>query len=231
MSDANVDTGRFSTFYDVARQRSKHDHVSQTADGEPHSGSRQTREDDTGGGPVAIDDIAETIDRAPYLTVPPLPPLYPLTSALLQLRKNFRSSTWGPHVVERNSTSSTACSQSRRNSANEDTDEQFGIDMIRRCARAAEGDLLAQHLAEHVAGFCTSPAVDRTGQWEVSVELDPAVLAKTQLHLRLSGLALALRFDSHDPRCRHLICDNINELKTRLEARLGGHIAVEVTVL
>ncbi|WP_176709841.1 type III secretion system protein SctP [Burkholderia cepacia] len=231
MTDANVGAGGFGTFYDVARQRSNHDHESHTTNGEPPDGSRQTSEDGAYGGPVSINDIAGTMDTAPQLTAPPLPPLHPLTSALLQLRKKFRSSTSGPHVIGRNSTISTARCQSGRNSANVETDEQLGIDMIRRCTRAAEGDLLAQHLAEHVAGFCTNPAVDRTGLWEVSVALDPAILAKTQLHLRLSGSALALRFESHDPRCRELICDNSTELKTRLEACLGGEIAVEVTVL
>jgi hypothetical protein len=107
----------------------------------------------------------------------------------------------------------------------------FDTQMIRRCTQAIEGDLLAEHLAERVAGFCTSPAVERTGQWDVAVELDPSILPRTELRLSLSGWGLSLRFDSRDARARQLICDNSNELKTRLETRLGGRIAVEVTVI
>jgi hypothetical protein len=113
----------------------------------------------------------------------------------------------------------------------DDTTRALGARLVAHCARAAGGDLLADHLAERIAGFCASPALERAGgRWEVMIELDPAILPHTRLHLVLSDETLSLRFDARDARARQLICDNGAALRTRLEARLGARIAVHVEV-
>jgi type III secretion control protein HpaP len=96
---------------------------------------------------------------------------------------------------------------------------------------AAAGNPVADHLAERIARFCSGPARARGGErWEVTVELDPAILPQTRLHLVLSDGTLSLRFDTRDAGTRRLICDNGAALRSRLAARLGAHIAVHVEV-
>jgi len=113
----------------------------------------------------------------------------------------------------------------------DETTRALGARLVAHCARAAGGDLVADHLAERIAGFCASPALQRAGgRWEVMIELDPAILPYTRLHLVLSDDALSLRFDTSDARARQLICDNGAALRSRLEARLGARIAIHVEV-
>jgi len=96
---------------------------------------------------------------------------------------------------------------------------------------AAGVNSLADHLADRIAGFCTGPARSRGGErWEVTVELDPAILPQTRLHLVLSDGTLSLRFDARSAPARRLICDNGDALRSRLETRLGAPIAVHVQV-
>ncbi|MCR4469766.1 MULTISPECIES: type III secretion system protein SctP [unclassified Burkholderia] len=232
-SETDPDVQRFGLLYDAARQRSSNGEEDQTSGhGSPDDNARDDGFHQDAHADTSSLDGAAALDTppSPLPVMPPLPPLHPLSGALMALRKGRRAS-----VADSGGTANASGRRMTRehppDSHDAIPDELFGIQMVRRCARAAEGDLLAQHLAEQVAGFCTSPAVRRTGQWEIAVELDPSILPRTQLHLSLSGSALTLRFDSRDPRARQLICDNGNELKTRLQARLDSRIAVEVTVL
>jgi type III secretion control protein HpaP len=90
---------------------------------------------------------------------------------------------------------------------------------------------VADRLAERIAGFCAGPARARRGErWEVTVELDPAILPRTRLHLVLSDGTLSLRFDTSDAGARRLICDNGAALRSRLEARLGAHVSIHMEV-
>lgn len=107
----------------------------------------------------------------------------------------------------------------------------LGAQIVRNCARATAGELITDHLADRIARFCSSPALERAGgRWEVMIELDPAILPRTRLHLVLSDDSLSLRFDSRDARARQLICDNGDALRSRLEARLDARLVVHVEV-
>ncbi|MDR6491752.1 type III secretion system protein SctP [Paraburkholderia sp. 22099] len=246
-AEADADAQRFGALFETARLRvgegERDDMPDQEAPDDP------TPDDDGSSDDTQDREAAERIDAAdaplPLLpAVPPLPPLQALNGALLAIREQRRTSALDSQGVARKTGLRGATSASGRQTAQVTQDAQatqdtrhvaaepsFDTQMIRRCTQAIEGDLLAEHLAERVAGFCTSPAVERTGQWDVAVELDPSILPRTELRLSLSGWGLSLRFDSRDARARQLICDNSNELKTRLETRLGGRIAVEVTVI
>jgi hypothetical protein len=115
--------------------------------------------------------------------------------------------------------------------ARDDPTRAIGARLVAHCARAAEAELVADHLAERIARFCTSPALEHAGgRWEVVVELDPAILPRTRLHLLLSDGTLALRFGARDARARQLICDHGGALQSRLEARRGAHITVQIAV-
>lgn len=232
-SAADSDVQRFGLLYDAARQRSGNGEDTQTSDQRSpddnarDEGFRQDAPADT-----SSPNLSAALDTppSPLPAMPPLPPLHPLSGALTAVRKGRRASA-ADSGDSANASGRRKTKESPCDSHDAGSDELFGMQMVRRCAQAAEGDLLAQHLAEQVAGLCTSPAVRRTGQWEIAVELDPAILPRTRLHLSLSGSALTLRFDSRDPRARQLICDNGSELKTRLQARLDSQITVDVTVL
>jgi len=246
-AEADADAQRFGALFETARLRvgegERDDMPDQEAPDDP------TPDDDGSSDDTQDREAAEPIDAAdaplPLLpAVPPLPPLHALNGALLAIREQRRTSALDSQGVARKTGLRGATSASGRQTAQATQDAQdtqdarhvaaepsFDTQMIRRCTQAIEGDLLAEHLAERVAGFCTSSAVERTGQWDVAVELDPSILPRTELRLSLSGWGLSLRFDSRDARARQLICDNSNELKTRLETRLGGRIAVEVTVI
>ncbi|MDR6444176.1 hypothetical protein J2794_000265 [Paraburkholderia terricola] len=246
-AEADADAQRFGALFETARLRVGEGERDDMPDQEAPDDS--TPDDDGSSDDTQDREAAERIDAAdaplPLLpAVPPLPPLHALNGALLAIREQRRTSALDSQGVARKTGMRGATSASGRQTAQATQDAQdtqdarhvaaepsFDTQMIRRCTQAIEGDLLAEHLAERVAGFCTSPAVERTGQWDVAVELDPSILPRTELRLSLSGWGLSLRFDSRDARARQLICDNSNELKTRLETRLGGRIAVEVTVI
>jgi type III secretion control protein HpaP len=115
--------------------------------------------------------------------------------------------------------------------ARDDSTRAIGARLVAHCARAAEAELVADHLAERIARFCTSPALEHAGgRWEVVVELDPAILPHTRLHLLLSDGTLALRFDARDARARQLICDHGSALRSRLEAHLEARPGARITV-
>ncbi|MET3229018.1 UNVERIFIED_ORG: hypothetical protein ABIC54_001192 [Burkholderia sp. 1263] len=240
-AEAFADAQRFGALFETARQRVGEGERDDMPDQEAPDDS--TPDDDGSSDDTRDHEAAEPIDAAdaplPLLpAVPPLPPLHALNGALLAIREQRRTSASDAQGVARKTGVRGATSAAGRQTAQATQDPRhvaaepsFDTQMIRRCTQAIEGDLLAEHLAERVAGFCTSPAVERTGQWDVAVELDPSILPRTELRLSLSGWGLSLRFDSRDARARQLICDNSNELKTRLETRLGGRIAVEVTVI
>ncbi|MFL9859535.1 type III secretion system protein SctP [Paraburkholderia madseniana] len=243
-NDAGVQ--RFETLYETARQQGgeawRDEMQEQESPDDPAPDDDADSGGDDSGGDAQDQDAVEGLSAAdaslPLLpAVPPLPPSLALNGALLALRENRRASTSAAHAkgparkAGVRGAPGKSVHEATQDAPHAVAEPSFGMQMIRRCARAAEGDLLAEHLAERVAGFCTNPAVERAGQWDVAVELDPAILPRTELHLSLSGWGLSLRFDSRDARARQLICDNSNELKTRLEVRLGGRVAVEVTVI
>ena len=115
--------------------------------------------------------------------------------------------------------------------ARDDSIRALGARLVAHCARAAQAELVADRLAERIARFCTGPALEHAGgRWEVVVELDPAILPRTRLHLLLSDGTLSLRFDTRDAGARQLICDHGAALRGRLEARLGAHITVHLEV-
>jgi type III secretion control protein HpaP len=113
----------------------------------------------------------------------------------------------------------------------DDSIRALGARLVAHCARAAQADLVADRLAERIARFCTGPALEHAGgRWEVVVELDPAILPHTRLHLLLSDGTLALRFDARDARARQLICDHGSALRSRLEAHLEARPGARITV-
>jgi type III secretion control protein HpaP len=81
---------------------------------------------------------------------------------------------------------------------------------------------LTARVAREVAAFCANPAVTRSGNWEVQMNLDPRILPDTTLYVTLSPRSLQLRFDAQDTSSRQLLLQHHRmldrELTTLLEA-------------
>ena len=216
---ADTAGARFGQLFGQARQAlSEPDRGVQPRDGERDDEAGEQQHSHTGdeGAPEAA--LAEPAAAGPGATLartmPPPPRLPGLGGTRAPLHK---AATRRPG---RNADSAAA-----------ETARALGAPLIRHCARATEGELVTDHLAERIASFCASPALERAGgRWEVVVKLDPAILPQTQLHLVLSDGTLSLRFECRDARARQLICDNGDALRSRLEARLGARIVVHVEV-
>ncbi|KVT17842.1 type III secretion system protein [Burkholderia ubonensis] len=79
---------------------------------------------------------------------------------------------------------------------------------------------VAEALATEIAALCGG---DATGQWEIRLPLDAALLPDTVLHLVLSRFDLRLRFETPDAATRHLLCTHGATLHARLDTLLAHH--------
>jgi Type III secretion protein (HpaP) len=106
----------------------------------------------------------------------------------------------------------------------------LGEHIVRACATAAHGEVLAQQLADRVARFCSMSGASDDAVWEVTLPMNPAVLDDTLLHLQLSPSRMALRFETASTRSAQLIYDNADKLRVRLSDALHRQIDVDVVV-
>ncbi|TCW83860.1 type III secretion protein HpaP [Burkholderia sp. SRS-46] len=79
---------------------------------------------------------------------------------------------------------------------------------------------VAETLAAEIAALCGD---DASGQWDISLPLDAALLPDTVLHLVLSRFDLRLRFETPDAATRHLLCTHGATLHARLDTLLAHH--------
>jgi type III secretion control protein HpaP len=133
-----------------------------------------------------------------------------------------------PPVVADQDSQAAAAAAVDGNDAERDALAALRARMIRQCSQAAEADLVVEHLAERIANFCSSPAVQGGGIWEVTIVLNPAILPETSLQLKLSPFRLSLRFDCSDIRANALICLNTDALQQRLRSRLGASLEIDI---
>ena len=133
-----------------------------------------------------------------------------------------------PVMAEQDSQAATAAAAVAGNDAERDALAALRAHMIRQCSQAAEADLVVEHLAERIANFCSSPAVQGGGNWEVVIVLNPAILPETRLQLKLSPFRLSLRFDCSNARANDLICLNTDALQQRLRSRLGASLEIDI---
>lgn len=79
---------------------------------------------------------------------------------------------------------------------------------------------VAETLAAEIAALCGD---DASGQWDISLPLDAALLPDTLLHLVLSRFDLRLRFETPDAATRHVLCTHGATLHARLDALLAHY--------
>lgn len=106
----------------------------------------------------------------------------------------------------------------------------LGQHIVRACATAAHGEVLAQQLADRIARFCSMSGASDDAAWEVTLPMNPAVLPDTLLHLQLSPSRIAIRFETSSTRSARLICDHADTLRARLSDALRRQIDVDVVV-
>ncbi|CAN7379348.1 type III secretion system protein SctP [Trinickia sp. LjRoot230] len=93
-------------------------------------------------------------------------------------------------------------------------------------SRAIGGDRIVAEIAHTIERFCMDPAVADAGQWDIELDLDPAVLRNTTLLLHLSPFVVRIRFLVRDPHAKQLISDHVYALKTRLEKAMSANGAL-----
>ena len=104
----------------------------------------------------------------------------------------------------------------------------LGEHIVRACTQAAHGEVLAQHLADRIARFCSMSGASDDASWEVTLPMNPVVLPDTLLHLELSPSRIAIRFETSSPRSARLIYDNTDTLRTGLSDALRRQIEIHV---
>ncbi|MCA8031895.1 type III secretion system protein SctP [Burkholderia arboris] len=89
-------------------------------------------------------------------------------------------------------------------------------------------------IVAEVSDFCANPIVFESGDWQITIPIDPALLPGCTLSLALSHFQLTLRFDTTDARSRELISQHAATLRTSLEEvmqnRFDGARSVEIIV-
>src|SRR4051794_39944991 len=81
---------------------------------------------------------------------------------------------------------------------------------------------LAASIAREVARLSTSRFVAESGSWDLTMRLDPNLLADTVLDLTLSPAALSLRFDVQDTQAKQLLLLHSGMLERQLKALLDS---------
>lgn len=109
-------------------------------------------------------------------------------------------------------------------------DEVLGQHIVRTCANAAHGELLARQLTERISRFCAMSGEADDAVWAVTLPMNPAVLEDTLLHLQLSPSRIAIRFETPNAYSAQLIYDNVDALRVRLSDALRRQIDVDVTL-
>lgn len=121
--------------------------------------------------------------------------------------------------------------RSREDRASEpaEHDVSLGKQIVHACAAAAHGELFTRELAERIARFCSMSGASGDASWAVTLPMNPAVLPDTLLHLQLSPVSIALRFETGNSRSAQLISENADALRARLSDALGRRIDVDIT--
>lgn len=81
---------------------------------------------------------------------------------------------------------------------------------------------LAGSIAREVAQLGANRFVAESGSWDLTMRLDPQLLADTVLVLALSPAALSLRFDVRDAQARQLLLLHSGMLERELKALLDS---------
>ncbi|WP_343732519.1 type III secretion system protein SctP [Duganella sp.] len=100
--------------------------------------------------------------------------------------------------------------------------------IARACALDEQEAMRTARLASVIAQFCNAPSIMDSGNWELQIAIDPALLPATRLYLHLSSCRLLLRFESADHQARSVIWDHSKELQQRLSALLPARIEVDI---
>ena len=93
---------------------------------------------------------------------------------------------------------------------------------------------LTESIVAEVGEFCANPAVVQSGNWQITIPIDSALLPDCTLSLALSHFQLTLRFETALESSRQLISMHVQTLHASLtqlmQSRLDGTRSVEIIV-
>jgi hypothetical protein len=93
---------------------------------------------------------------------------------------------------------------------------------------------LVESIVAEVTEFCANPVVLQSGNWQITIPIDPTLLPACTLSLALSYFDLTLRFETTDEGSRQLILQHAATLRESLEqvmqSRFEGARSVEINV-
>ncbi|MET1477260.1 MULTISPECIES: type III secretion system protein SctP [Burkholderia] len=163
-----------------------------------------------------------------YSTMPtPTPmPVHGAASLSPQRPPNARPSTAAP---------ATPRVQATREPQRSEAAGPHAVVAVRAPARTGQDmNRFVDSIVAEVSDFCANPIVFASGDWQITIPIDPALLPGCTLNLALSHFQLTLRFDTTDARSRELISQHAATLRTSLEAvmqsRFDGARSVEIIV-
>ncbi|MDF3082855.1 type III secretion system protein SctP [Burkholderia sola] len=161
-----------------------------------------------------------------YSTMPTPTPAHGAAPLSPQRPPNARPSTAAP---------ATPRVQATREPQRPEAGGPHAVVAVRAPARTGQDmNRFVDSIVAEVSDFCANPIVFASGDWQITIPIDPALLPGCTLNLALSHFQLMLRFDTTDARSRELISQHAATLRTSLEevmqSRFDGARSVEIIV-
>ncbi len=113
---------------------------------------------------------------------------------------------------------------------NDIANADLGKQITHLCATAMHAEVFARELAERIARFCQTSGTADDMAWAVTLPMNPAVLPDTLLHLQLSPVSLAIRFETSSPRSAQLLSENKDALRVRLNETLDRRLDIGIDI-
>ncbi|WP_321850411.1 type III secretion system protein SctP [Burkholderia diffusa] len=125
--------------------------------------------------------------------------------------------------------------QAARESQRAEAGGTHAVAAVRTPARTGQDmNRFVDSIVAEVSDFCANPIVFESGDWQITIPVDPALLPGCTLSLALSHFQLTLRFDTTDARSRELISQHAATLRASLEevmqSRFDGARSIEIIV-
>ncbi|KWH62823.1 hypothetical protein WT63_15715 [Burkholderia anthina] len=169
-----------------------------------------------------------------YSTMPAPTPMPARGAAPLSSQRppNARPTTAAPHMPHM---PHMPRAQAAREPQRPTAGGPHAVAAVRAPARTGQDmNRFVDSIVAEVSDFCANPIVFESGDWQITIPIDPALLPGCTLSLALSHFQLTLRFDTTDARSRELISQHAATLRTSLEEvmqnRFDGARSVEIIV-
>ena len=110
------------------------------------------------------------------------------------------------------------------------TDSELGKQIAQTWATALHAEVFTRELSDRIARFCKTAGTSDDMPWSVTLPMNPSVVPDTLLHLQLSPSSLAIRFETSSARSAHLISNNADALRVRLNETFDRRLDITISV-